>query len=960
MLSEPGPLVGRRRELDQLDAALEALRAGTLSCLAVEGEPGIGKTRLLAELGARADAASCLVLSGCASEFERELPYDVWVDALDAYVASREIDPAELNGELSTLGAVLPSLTPEVGAPVGDARHRTHRAVRRLLEVLSAGESLVLVLDDLHWSDGASIQLIGSLLRRPVPRVLLALGYRTGQAPAALAAALAGPAATVLELEVLTAEECRTLAGAELATSRQAAIFGESGGNPFYALQLARAEQEPTLSSSGDRMATGAGVPRSVAAALVMELEALTPDARLLLDASAVAGDPFEPMFACEIAELDPATGTDALDALLDVRLVRATSVPGRFAFRHPLVRRAVYESVKGGWRLAAHARAAAILDGRGVSAQQRAHHVEQSAVAGDGAAVERLLEAGDDAAPRAPAAAARWFGAALRLLPETERDTRLRTLMSLAKAHGATGDLAAAAASLRDAIDLVPAGDDRLRVRLTASCAASEHFLGLHEQASERMTAALRSLPEETSPEGVTALLALAAGGILRYDPEAVPFSRRALDAARRLGDPVLIGAAGSALAHACANYGSAVEGQAGAEEASRCFDSVPQEALAGHLDAVNRLVWGEFLIERYDEAIRHARMGVAVARATGQDGFVPMIAGAHALSAVRRGQLAAAGELQEEAVETAQVAANDYVTSWVHTVSAHVYAAQGQMSESRAAGERAVELAALRSDTRIASIARIRLAATRCEMGDRGASTADLVEAAGGWEFTRVPPAWTVFYAESMARVDAGEGRIEQADAFARLADATARRFGRPLALAVARRARAVVALGAGEPERALELATESAAEATATRAPIEAARGSLVAGRALAATGDRSGAVQRLRSAELVFDTCGAERDRAEARRELRRLGARAEPHGPKGAADGGVDSLSQREREVADLVTARLTNREVAAELFLSEKTVESHLRNIFVKLGVSSRVEVARAVERGGSRVGGMP
>ena len=76
-------------------------------------------------------------------------------------------------------------------------------------------------------------------------------------------------------------------------------------------------------------------------------------------------------------------------------------------------------------------------------------------------------------------------------------------------------------------------------------------------------------------------------------------------------------------------------------------------------------------------------------------------------------------------------------------------------------------------------------------------------------------------------------------------------------------------------------------------------------------------------------------------------------RAEPRGPSGAAGGGVESLSRREREVAALVTARKTNREVAAELFLSEKTVESHLRNIFAKLGASSRVDVAREVERSG-------
>ena len=118
----------------------------------------------------------------------------------------------------------------------------------------------------------------------------------------------------------------------------------------------------------------------------------------------------------------------------------------------------------------------------------------------------------------------------------------------------------------------------------------------------------------------------------------------------------------------------------------------------------------------------------------------------------------------------------------------------------------------------------------------------------------------------------------------------------------------------------------------------------------------TGARSGgraadAVAALRDAERELDACGSVRVRDEMRRELRRLGARAEPRGPAPPGDSGVAALTKRELEIAQLVTDRLTNREIAAALFLSDKTVESHLRNIFHKLGVSSRVEVARAVER---------
>jgi DNA-binding NarL/FixJ family response regulator len=200
-------------------------------------------------------------------------------------------------------------------------------------------------------------------------------------------------------------------------------------------------------------------------------------------------------------------------------------------------------------------------------------------------------------------------------------------------------------------------------------------------------------------------------------------------------------------------------------------------------------------------------------------------------------------------------------------------------------------------------------------------------------------------------VTRADLAGGRTADAEAAAAMAREAAASFPLPLAGALADRARARLHAAAGEHLEASTLAQVSAEAARRVGAPVEAARGLAVAGVAAAAAGDRPTAVRLLRDAEATFDDCGADRDRAEARRELRRLGARSEPRGPSGSFGGGLDALSRREREVAKLVTARKTNREIAADLFLSEKTVESHLRNIFVKLSASSRVDVARAVER---------
>ena len=145
-----------------------------------------------------------------------------------------------------------------------------------------------------------------------------------------------------------------------------------------------------------------------------------------------------------------------------------------------------------------------------------------------------------------------------------------------------------------------------------------------------------------------------------------------------------------------------------------------------------------------------------------------------------------------------------------------------------------------------------------------------------------------------------------------------------------------------------------TRSAAAAAAEDAgvPIEAALARTLAGRALAGAGQRERALEQLERAAAELDGCGARRWRAEAERELRRLGRRVHRRTRPGRPDGtGIESLTERELEIARLVVDRRTNPEIAAALFLSPKTVESHLRNAFAKLSVSSRVELARAVER---------
>lgn len=189
-------LVGRSAELGVIDSSLADLERRSFGALELVGEPGIGKTRLLGELASRADAKGHLVLSGSASELERDLPFWIFVDALDEYLEA--LEPRRmgaLDEELiADLATVFPSLADGAEPAKGDERYRVHRGMRLLLEELAATKPLVLLLDDVHWADTASSELLGSLLRRPpAAAVLLGVALRPRQVPDALAGRLREP-----------------------------------------------------------------------------------------------------------------------------------------------------------------------------------------------------------------------------------------------------------------------------------------------------------------------------------------------------------------------------------------------------------------------------------------------------------------------------------------------------------------------------------------------------------------------------------------------------------------------------------------------------------------------------------------------------------------------------------------------------------------------------------------------
>src|SRR5918993_836138 len=657
-------LVGRGPELAALAGALPGTGTGTgpPAAVVVSGEPGIGKTALLGALTTLAQGRGHLVLAGSATELERDLPFSVFVDALDRHLD--DLDPVLAAGTRTELAGLLPALSdPDVhnGAPLQYERYRAHRAVRDLLELLAAPTPLLLVLDDLHWADPASIELLSALLRRlPAAPVLLALGLRPHQAPDRLSAALERAhrvgALVLLEPAALEEDEARQLLGSAVTGDAAAELHRRSGGNPFYLQQLARSPGAVGARSVGPAL-RDAGVPRAVAAALAEELAALGTAARRLAEGAAVVGDPFDAELAAAAAALDPAAAPTALDELLRRDLVRSTDLPRSFRFRHPLVRTAAYEGIPGGWRLGAHERAAAALAALGAAPAARAGHLEQSARHGDRAAAAVLREAGAAAAHRAPASAARWFAAAPRPPPPSgPAAERIELLSDRAAALAATGQFAESRAAVLEGLALAP-DSAATTVRLTAACAAVEHLLGRPDEAHRHLLDALGTVSDPASPEAVAVEIELAVDGFQRLDWAAMrDRAGRAATAAAALDDPPLRATAAAVLALADAFTGAVPAAREHRAEAAFLVDGMPDDALARRLDAAVHLAGAEHYLDRLDDSIRHARGAMGVGGATGQGRLSPLAVAFLGTSLPGRGRLAESAQVLDAAVEAAR----------------------------------------------------------------------------------------------------------------------------------------------------------------------------------------------------------------------------------------------------------------------------------------------------------------
>jgi DNA-binding NarL/FixJ family response regulator len=383
---------------------------------------------------------------------------------------------------------------------------------------------------------------------------------------------------------------------------------------------------------------------------------------------------------------------------------------------------------------------------------------------------------------------------------------------------------------------------------------------------------------------------------------------------------------------------------------EATAILDTLTDAQLAERLDAAVELAGAEIYLDRFVEAAAHAERALAIGRATGQGQLFPGIYATLGVAWCMVGRLADAADLLDAAIEAARLSGHPPALAWALFCRAFVAVPAGDLKTAIAAGQESLEVAAEADQAVIAARAAAILAVALLDAGESDRAAAVLAGPLGAEQFGSIPGVWRAYLLELMTRCWLALGRHEEAATAAMGAQASAEAIGLRSATAMSARATAAVALAGGDAATAAQQALQAADLAAAVGMPVEAALARTIAGRALAELGDKDRAVGELEVAAAALDRCGAVRYRDAAQRALRRLGRHIHRRTRPGDSAGGVGALTGREREIAELIVDRKTNAEIAGELFLSKKTVETHIRNMFRKLGAGSRVDIARAME----------
>jgi DNA-binding CsgD family transcriptional regulator len=937
--SSAGTLLERDPQLDRLRVGAAGARSGAGRLLLVEGDPGAGKTALLAAAAEVATGEKLTVLGGRGGELEITHGFGVVQQLLERSVVRADgAERERLLAGAASLAAAPLGLAPAGGPPLDPAQAR--HGLYWLLANLAEREPSALLVDDAQWADAPSLDWLLYLARRLERLPVLVLVAHTPGEPAAarplLDALAVEPSAETIHLgplsEAGTAAALAAAGGGAVADDFARACHAWTGGNPRLvaetATQLAAEGLEPGPEAI-ERLRSSA--PRPVATATLLRLGRLAPRAGDLAAALSVLGGEAPLDRAAELAGLDHAGAVAAADELARARFVVAAPA---LRFAEPLTGRIVYEDLGPARRAADHARAARLLDRAGAGSSAVAAQLLHAAPAGDAWVAERLREAAAAELGRgSPTAAVPLLRRAIAEPPPAAEMASIQTMLGLAESvagdpagldslragfEAAGGPARAATALLlarflvyagrgREAVERVEPlladlgdGDAELRVRLEAALiTAARADRGLREVADRHLDR-VRDLAAEDSPAGrvVAVQCAYAASAAGEPAAEAVAFARTALGGGRLFDE----------------------------EPLSPDVYLIPLSMLA--------------ICDELEEAAAGFDQALDRARRSGSPLAYAATAAISSWTAVLRGRLDQAELLARDALRIAAEAPGLEALRGFATV--HLALAQVE----RGAPEAAVELlgpdAAAHSGSphtwsreALFALGRARLAQRRpAEALPLLLACGELSESFGIRNPAFLP--WRSAAALALRGLDRAEEATLQADEEVELA----RRFGARRPLGIALRGAGLVRGG----EEGTALLGESVAVLADSPASLERAHSFLALGGALRRGGRRADAREPLAAALELAEACGAAPLVEAAREELAAGGARVRAGGRWDA-----DALTASELRTCRMAADGLSNPAIAQALFVTRATVESHLHAAYRKLGIASRAALGEAL-----------
>jgi DNA-binding CsgD family transcriptional regulator len=936
-------LLEREAELSELRAVIDGAREGAGQVAVVEGAAGAGKSALVAAATVYAAQAGLRVLSASGSELERAFAFGAVRQLLEPVLTAA---PAAERERLLA-GAAAPAewvIALGVEGDVSRARAEAGFAVLHAIYWLATNAALeaplLIAVDDLHWVDEPSLRSLAYLARRiaDLPIALLAaLRPAEPGAPAELLDELRTlPAVVMIAPRPLSRASVSEVVRAQLPAADEelcAAFHAASAGNPLYVRELLRsAAADGLLDDPGAAARVREASVPSLGERVVRRVARAAPEARALAIAMAVLGDGQSLQIAAGLAGLDGDTA-----AAVAHRLARIEVLAGEdpFAFVHPVVRRSVYDELSVTERHAAHAQAARMLREAGASAEAIAAHLSVLSPAGSDGVAATLLEAAQAALSRAaPDAAIAPLRRALE--EEAAQPSRATLLFELGQAEMLVRD-PAAAGHLEQALEL--AEEPRLRARTAVTLTELLCAAGQWQAALGVMAAAKRELGERDR-ELVVELEAVRAM-TMAYDPKLVEdFDvERARFAELSAGD--------SWAAHALAALLAAVA-------AHRCEGSEKVLLMADRGLASGRLLgergagawasaqvlWALVAIDEYERALSMAEHVAAEGRRSGS--LLGVLTGTGYRGAIhaRKGDLAAAEtELRTILDVTAQSGMSLWLATAFHLFQDALVERPGLDDVAALAEKLELEpefLATMGGAMLLEARGRMRLARR-----DRDRGLEDLRACAATYAPLRIGPThspWRSALALALPREEQATARELVAE---ELELARASGLARPQGVAL----RAAGMLEGGD--RGIELLRQSASRLERSSARLEHARSLVELGAALRRRHQRAQARQQLTAGMELAHRCGAQRLAARADEELHAAGAK-----PRRLVQSGTDALTASELRVARLAAEGYSNLEIAQELYLSPKTVETHLSHAYAKLGLSgqgSRARLAQAL-----------